>query len=82
MSKKINIRWKRDDDFLEAVKLLIPYFNLSEIGRILNRDRRTIHYVYHTYKLYKYKDDKPKLPLIIIKSKDRFEKDLKNFKND
>ena len=73
------LTWKNDDSLVEVVKLLTPYMSYADIGRLLGRDRRTIHYVAKTYGVKS--NSERKLPLIIIKDKDKFENDLLTLKD-
>ena len=71
--------WKNDDSLIEVVKLLAPYMSYADIGRLLGRDRRTIHYVAKTYNIAS--NNERILPLIIIKNRNKFENDLLTLKD-
>ena len=75
------IKWKENDELIEFVKLLIPYMTYADIGRLVNRNRRTIHRLVKEYGLEKYKKNKQALPLIIIKDRDKYENDLLTLKD-
>ena len=75
MSKrKKKLKWKSTPELLELVKVLSPYFSNADIGRILDRDRRTIHLIKKMYGI-KNKEAKEKLPIFIIKPKKYYEEE-------
>lgn len=82
MAKKKNfLNWAGDDNLIEVIRLLSPYLTYADIGRLLNRNRRTIHYVASNYGLQDERNKKGQIPLVIIKSRDKFDKDLLSVKD-
>lgn len=73
------IQWSSDDSLIEIVRLLAPYMTYADIGRLVGKDRRTIHYVAKTYNISK--KEKRKLPLIVIKSRDKYEEEYLSLKD-
>ncbi len=78
MTNQKPIIWEKEKELVEAIRLLTPYMTYADIGRLLGRNRRTIHTAAKRHNLVSSKKKIP--PVIIIKDRDKFDEDMLSLK--